>query len=230
MGMDTDQRPVRAIAYARVSTADQAASGLGLEAQQARTNAAIAARGWTLAGTFVDAGVSGKDLNRPELTAALMLLDAGHADVLVVAKLDRLSRSVRDFAALSEQARSRGWAIVVLDTDVDTSTPTGALVTNIMSAVAEWERRVIAARTSEALQAAKARGARLGRPVTLPDAVRYRIADERNDGRSLQAIADDLNTEQVPTARGGRWYPSTIAKVLDSVALDAEAAQNRVMA
>ena len=99
-----------------------------------------------------------------------------------------------------------------------------------MAAVAQCERELIAARTSEALQVKKARGARLGRPVTLPDAVRYRIADERDAGRTLQAIADDLNAEQVPTARGGRWYPSTIAKVLHSVALDADAARRSLQA
>jgi DNA invertase Pin-like site-specific DNA recombinase len=97
-------------------------------------------------------------------------------------------------------------------------------VANITSSVAQWERQIIAARTSEALQAKKARGARLGRPVTLPDDVRHRIADERAAGRTLAAIAGDLNAEAVPTARGGRWHPSTIDKVLRSLALDAEAA------
>ena len=225
--MATADRPdaVRAITYHRVSTDEQAASGLGLDAQQARTLAAVDARGWSLVATYADNGRSGKDMRRPELAAALEALDAGRADVLIVAKLDRLSRSVLDFARITERARARGWSVVALDVDVDTSTPTGGLVANITSSVAQWEREIIAARTSEALQAKKARGARLGRPVTLPDAVRYRIADERDAGRTLQAIADDLNAEQVPTARGGRWYPSTIAKVLNSVALDADAAR-----
>ena len=214
----------RAITYHRVSTDEQAASGLGLDAQQARTRDAVEARGWSLVATYTDNGRSGKDMRRPELAAALEALDAGHADVLVCAKLDRLSRSVLDFARITERARARGWSLVLLDVDVDTSTPTGGLVANITSSVAQWEREIIAARTSEALQAKKARGCRLGRPVTLPDDVRLRIAGERAEGRTLQAIADDLNTEQVPTARGGRWYPSTVAKVCRSVALDAEAA------
>ena len=222
--MEVSKSTPRAVAYHRVSTDEQAASGLGLEAQTARTADAIAARGWSLVATFADEGRSGKDLHRSELAVALDALDAGDADVLVVAKLDRLSRSVLDFAMLTEQARRRGWSIVALDVDVDTTTPTGDLVANITSSVAQWERRIIAARTSEALQAKKARGARLGRPVTLPDDVRHRIADERADGRTLQAIADDLNAEQVPTARGGRWHPSTIDKVLASLALDVEAA------
>ncbi len=215
----------RAIAYYRVSTDDQAASGLGLSAQATRIQTAINARGWTLTAIYGDEGRSGKDMRRPELTAALEALDAGHADVLVVAKLDRLSRSVLDFARITERARARGWSVVALDVDVDTSTPTGGLVANITSSVAQWEREIIAARTSEALQALKARGARLGRPVTLPESVRARIVAERDAGRTLTAIADDLNAENVPTARGGRWYPSTIAKVLESVALDLDAAR-----
>lgn len=217
----------RAIAYHRVSTDEQATSGLGLDAQHARTAAAVEARRWSLVATYVDNGRSGKDMRRPELAAALEALDAGHADVLVVAKLDRLSRSVPDFARITERARARGWSVVALDVDVDTSTPTGALVANITASVAQWEREIIAARTREALQALKARGARLGRPVTLPESVRHRIATERTAGRTLQAIADDLNAENVPTARGGRWYPSTIAKVLQSVELDATAAAAR---
>ena len=205
---------VRAVAYVRVSTDEQASSGLGLEAQAARTTEAIAARGWSLVATYTDEGRSGKDLRRPELLAALEALDAGAADVLVTAKLDRLSRSVLDFARITERARARGWQVVALDVDVDTSTPTGDLVANITSSVAQWERQVIAARTSEALQALKARGTRLGRPVTLPDEVRARIADERTAGRTLAAIADDLNAENVPTARGGRWHPSTLRRWL----------------
>ena len=180
---DTPTAP-RAIAYHRCSTDEQAASGLGIDAQTARTTDAIAGRGWTLVNSFADEGRSGKDLRRPELAAAL---DA-------------------------------------LDVDVDTTTPTGGLVANITSSVAQWERQIIAARTSEALQAKKARGARLGRPVTLPEEVRHRIAAERAAGRTLAAIAADLNSEAVPTARGGRWYPSTVRAVLASLDLDAQAA------
>jgi DNA invertase Pin-like site-specific DNA recombinase len=94
------------------------------------------------------------------------------------------------------------------------------LVANITSSVAQWERRIIAARTSEAMQAMKARGVRLGRPVELAEDVRHRIAAERAEGESFRAIADRLNAEQVPTARGGRWHASTVRAVMDSLALD----------
>jgi len=78
-------------------------------------------------------------MNRPALNGALDRLDRGEADVLVVAKLDRLSRSVRDFANLVERATQNGWALVALDIDVDTSTPTGELMANIYGSVAQWK-------------------------------------------------------------------------------------------
>lgn len=215
---------MRAITYARVSTEEQADSGAGLDAQRLTLDGAVEARGWALVASLVDEGRSGGTLNRPALTEALERLDAGEADALVVAKLDRLSRSVLDFARITERAKRKGWAVVALDVDVDMTTPTGELVANITSSVAQWERRIIGARTSEALQARKAAGVRLGRPVELADDVRQRIAGERAAGDSLRTIADRLNAEGVPTARGGRWHASTVRHVMDSLALDAVAA------
>jgi DNA invertase Pin-like site-specific DNA recombinase len=214
---------VRAITYARVSTDEQAETGNGLDAQRATLTEAVERRGWQLVAELVDEGKSAATLNRPALADALDRLDRGEADALVVAKLDRLSRSVLDFAAITQQAKRCGWAVVALDVDVDMTTPTGELVANITSSVAQWERRIIGARTSEALQAMKARGVRLGRPVELADDVRHRIATERAAGASLRTIADRLNAEAVPTARAGRWHASTVRAVLDSLALDAEA-------
>jgi DNA invertase Pin-like site-specific DNA recombinase len=215
---------MRAITYARVSTEEQADSGAGLDAQRLTLDAAMGTRGWELVASLVDEGRSGGTLNRPALSEALDRLDAGEADALVVAKLDRLSRSVLDFARITERAKRKGWAVVALDVDVDMTTPSGELVANITSSVAQWERRIIGARTSEALQARKAAGVRLGRPVELADEVRQRIAAERAAGDSLRTIADRLNAEGVPTARGGRWHASTVRHVMDSLALDAVAA------
>lgn len=143
--------------------------------------------------------------------------------MLVVAKLDRLSRSDLDFAAITQRAKRRGWAVVALDVDVDMTTPAGELVANITSSVAPWERRIIASRTSDAMQAMKARGVRLGRPVELPAELRQRIAAEREAGATLRAIADRLNAEGIPTARDGSWHASTVKAVLNSVALDEHA-------
>lgn len=91
-------------------------------------------------------------------------------DGIVVAKLDRLSRSVSDFAGVLELARTRKWALVAIDLGVDTSTPTGELVANVMMSVAQWEHRVIGERTSAAMQAAKRQGRHMGR-VSAPDLI-----------------------------------------------------------
>ena len=179
-------------------------------------------RGWELVRIATDAGASGKSLNgRPELTDALAALDAGEADVLLAAKLDRVSRSVLDFAALMARAARRGWRIVVLDVNVDTPTATGELMTTVVAAFAQYERRLIGQRTRDALAAKKAAGVVLGRPRTLDPALRELIIAERAAGRSLREIAKALTTERVPTAQGGaRWYASTVRHV----ALEAEAA------
>ena len=219
--------PARALGYVRVSTGQQVESGAGLDAQRATLSAALNARGWELVAALVDEGRSGSTLNRPSLTEALDRLDRGEADALVVAKLDRLSRSVLDFARVTERARRRGWAVVALDVDVDMTTPTGELLANITSSVAQWERRIIGVRTSEAMQALKARGVRLGRPVELPGTVRRRVSAERAAGDSLRTIADRLTAEAVPTARGGHWYASTVRAVLDSLDLDASTTATR---
>lgn len=214
---------MRAVTYLRVSTDEQASSGLGIVAQRDALRRALDVRGWDHVAEHADEGLSGSTLNRPALGEALETLKRKQADVLLVSKLDRLSRSVADFAALSEQARRQGWAIVALDVGVDTSTPGGELIANVMSSVAQWERKVIGERTSAALQAKKAQGARLGRPVKLAQDVRERIALERAEGRSFQAIADGLTADGIPTARGGRWYSATVRAVLLSVGYDIEA-------
>jgi DNA invertase Pin-like site-specific DNA recombinase len=210
--------------YGRVSTDEQAESGLGLAAQRERVEQAAAARGLGPVCWNADEGYSGKDLNRPAISHLLDVLDRD-GGVLVVAKLDRLSRSVHHFSGIVDRARRAGWALVVLDADVDTSTPSGALMANVLASFAEYERLLIGARTRDALAQLKAQGVRLGRPVALPEPVRSRVASERAQGRSLRAIADTLTDEGVPTAQGGaRWHASTVASVLRSLDLDAQAA------
>ena len=223
------QTVTRAVAYLRVSTEEQASSGLGLEAQRAAVEAEIARRGWQLVEVVTDAGVSGKvePAKREGLSRALSMLEgkSRSADVLVVAKLDRLARSMSGLVGMLDRAEARGWALLLLDSPMDTVTPSGRMVAGIMGVIAEWERRVIAARTRDALQAKKARGARLGRPVLLDSATRARIVELSDAGESQSAIARRLTAEQVPTATGRTtWWPATVREVLLSVQLDNEAA------
>jgi DNA invertase Pin-like site-specific DNA recombinase len=210
----------RVAGYLRVSTDQQADSGLGLAAQRARITSEAKHRGWEVV-WFVDDGYSAKDLNRPALTDALAALAAHDLDGLVVAKLDRLSRSVVDFSNTLNRAKKQKWAVVLLDLGVDTSTPNGKLVAGLMAQIAEWEREVIGQRTREALAAAKARGQRLGRPRATPDHVVARVVDLRASGLTASAIARALTDEGIPTTRGAvAWGPSSVRRLLKGHQLD----------
>ena len=193
---------MRVIGYVRVSTEEQAMSGAGLQAQRAAIAREARRRGWELVETIEDRGYSAKDLRRPGVQEALRALEAGDAKALVVAKLDRLSRSMLDFASLMATAQKQQWALVALDVAVDTSTPAGEMLVNVLATFSQFERRLIGQRTKEALAAKKAQGVRLGRPPVLPQRVVRRIERERARGNSLQKIADALNAAAVPTAHG----------------------------
>jgi DNA invertase Pin-like site-specific DNA recombinase len=216
-------RSTTVIAYSRVSTDEQATSGLGLADQRAAIAHEATRRGWNDVVYLSDEGFSAKNLSRPAIAEALELLRTGKASTLVVSKLDRLSRSLLDFANLMQTAKKQGWELVVLDMAVDTTTPSGQLMASVMASFAEYERALIGARTSAALQQLKSSGVRLGRPVSLTPAVRQRIVSERAMGKTLAAIAAGLTHDGVPTARGGKWYPSTVKAVLASAALDVAA-------
>lgn len=202
------------IGYLRVSTEEQASSGLGLDAQRDTIQRYADAQRWDMV-WYVDEGLSAKSLDRPQLQAALTRLDAWpkrrDVDGIVVAKLDRLSRSVVDFAGVLEVARARRWALVAIDLGVDTSSPTGELVANLMMSVAQWERRVIGERTSAAMQAAKRAGRHMGRVSKLPQATADRLLALRAT-HTIARTAAQLNLEGLPTATGALWSANTVAK------------------
>lgn len=201
------------VGYVRVSTDEQGQRGVGLQAQRRAIQDECERRGWTLERVEEDV-LSGKTLNRPGLRSALESCRNGDVDGILVAKLDRLSRSVLDFAKVLEEARRRGFNVSVLDLGLDLSTPQGELVGNVIASVAQWERRIIGERTREALAVKRAEGVKIGRPAVLPASVTRRISRERARGRSYAAIAEGLNADAVPTAQGGqRWYAATVRYV-----------------
>src|SRR5450759_205286 len=202
---------IRAVGYRRVSTIEQADSGAGLAAQQSIIEDEAARRGWILVEVHTDEAASGKSLvGRVALETAITAVESGRADVLVVAKLDRLSRSLLDFANLMARAQAKGWNLVALDLGIDLSTPAGEFLASVMASAAQWERRIIGQRTREALAAKKAAGVRLGPPRRLPDQVAEQIVGLRASGLSWARVALTLNELEVPTALTGRkWYPST---------------------
>jgi DNA invertase Pin-like site-specific DNA recombinase len=159
---------------------------------------------------------SGRGLERPGLAYALGQIAEGKARGLVVNDLRRLSRSIVDLGALMEWFRDAGAGLVALDLGVDTSTPGGLEVAATLITLGDWERERIARRTRSGLAEVRAKGRPTGRPKVSdrPDLVE-RITAMRAASMTLQAIADQLNAEGVPTLRGGAmWRPSSVQAAL----------------
>ena len=203
------------IGYVRVSTEEQANSGLGVEAQEAVLREACERRGWTYELAH-DLGCSGKLVN-PALRESLTRLAGGRADALVVAKMDRLARSVVHASDILNLARTQEWNLVVLDLGVDMSTPQGRAMAQMLAVFAELEREMIAARTREALAARKARGQHIGRPRLATTDVVRRILEERAAGKSFARIASVLTDEGVLSPAGRpKWQPSTVRRIFNA--------------
>ena len=202
----------RAVAYIRVSTSEQGTSGLGLAAQEAAIRSYCDRRGWVLADVQSEVASGAKGKPRPILDQALDELRDG--DVLVVAKADRLARSLSAYVRLIERARSEGWAIVAADGSIDLTTPNGRAMSAMACAFGELEAELIGARTKVALAAAKAKGQHLGRrPAPLPQGVAAKITRLRGQGESLRHSADVLTHAGIPAPDGGRWYAATVSRV-----------------
>lgn len=205
-----------AVGYLRVSTADQAESGAGIAAQRTAITAYAERQGFTVTSWHTDAGVSGSAAphERPGLTAALTEVMDGNAARLIVAKVDRLSRRLRDSINLMELAREQGWPLMFADIDADLATSQGRFTAQLWALMAENERDLIRTRTRDALAEKRAAGVRLGRPSTLPREVVARVMDERDAGTGWQRIANGLMADQIPTARGGdRWHANSVRQV-----------------
>jgi DNA invertase Pin-like site-specific DNA recombinase len=129
---------MKAIGYIRVSTAKQADSGVSLEAQSETVRAMATVQGAELVEVIVDAGESAKSLNRPGMERLLSLVDSRGVDTVIIAKLDRLTRSVKDLAELMERFKRRGVSLVSVAESLDIGTAAGRLVLNIMVSVSQW--------------------------------------------------------------------------------------------
>jgi DNA invertase Pin-like site-specific DNA recombinase len=201
------------VGYVRVSTAEQGRSGLSLAAQRHAIERAASEREWNLVALEQDVASGTTLRRRPGLERALEHCHSGEADGIVCAKLDRLSRSLVDFAGLLEEAQREGFGLVVLDHGFDLDTASGRAMAGMLAVFAQWERDVISERTCQALAAARARGVRLGRPPLLPDHVLEQVAQLRRCGLPLRTIADRMNAAGVPAPAGGAWNHSTVRRV-----------------
>jgi len=202
------------VGYVRKSVVE-AENGHSLDAQERAIRAECEHRGWILRDVVRDDGYSGRDADRPGLRQALDLIADGQAGGLVVSKLDRLSRSVVDFGTLLDWFQRAGAALVALDMGIDTSTPNGRMVANVMMSVAEWEREIIGQRTRDALAVAAAKGRRPAPAIADDAKLARRIRTMRSRGMSLDKIAAKLNADGVSTLRGGaKWHKSAVQSVL----------------
>jgi site-specific DNA recombinase len=172
----------KAIGYVRVSTEQQAAEGVSLAAQTEKIRTYCVCYDIELVDVIVDAGASASSLERDGLQRALAALESGAADTLVVVKLDRLTRSVRDLDALLTRYFATRYALVSVGEQVDTTTATGRMVLNVLMSVSQWEREIIGERTRAALAHKKAQGEFCGGHAPYG----YRVGD---DGVTL--VEDD---------------------------------------
>lgn len=221
-----NQNATEAIIYCRVSSDEQAKSGLGLESQEARCRAWATANGLEIAATYIDAGISAKTLQRPELEKALAALKPGR--VLVSLKLDRLTRTQADFPILAARIEAAGGEWATVEERFDTSTAMGRAMLQIVLTFSQLEREVVGERTAAALAEKRVRGERLGTtPLgydTLANGDVVENATEqatvararalRAAGCTLRAIGAALTAEGRQTKRGGSWGPSAVSLLL----------------
>jgi site-specific DNA recombinase len=199
-----------AVGYARVSTEDQEQRGSSLEEQRAKALAYIEDHALRHVATPSDA-LSGKTLDRPGLREALAFLEAGEAATLVVTKLDRLTRNIRDGEELLERYFLDRFTLVCLAQPVDTATAMGRFMYRLTIILGQFEREQTAERTKSTLAHKRATGG--GIPQVAPAAA-ARITELAAAGVSLRGICRTLTSEGVPTTKGGRWGPETVRKVL----------------
>jgi DNA invertase Pin-like site-specific DNA recombinase len=200
---------MKAAIYARVSTAN---NGQDPTMQTRELREYCERRGWTVAGEYVDIGISGTKEKRPELDRLLGEAHRRRFDAVVVWRFDRFARSVSHLLRALETFKSLGIEFVSLSEQVDTSTPTGKMVFTVLGAVAELERSLIVERVRAGLRNAKAKGKSLGRPRVTVDAAR--IAALRSQGLSWAKIGEQLGLGEGTvrrTAAGSAKNPFKIA-------------------
>jgi len=223
------------IGYVRVSTEKQADEGVSLAAQRAKIEAYALAMELELVAIVEDAGISAKSLDRPGLRSALAMLDAGRASALLVVKLDRLTRSVRDLGDLVERYFASRCSLLSLSDAIDTRTAAGRLVLNVLVSVAQWEREATGERTREAMRHKASRGEFTGGrapygyavgaggelvAVESEQAVLRVVAELRAAGLSLRGIAAELDRAGL-RSRAGKAFD---AKQIERMAKGARAA------
>jgi site-specific DNA recombinase len=227
-GTNTETAPARAAGYVRVSQERNARNGYGLGAQETEVRHYAEYKKFEGIRFYREAGISGYERERPELERLLADAKAGKLDVVVFPSIDRAGRSVKDIIEIDAVLREAGVDVVFLREGIDTSTPTGELYRNIMAAVAQFEGKLIYERMSKGKRRKAAEGGytggwlpygyRLenGHAVVVPKEAKVleQMFRWRAEGRTLEAICEQLNADGVKTQRNGKWRVSTIRGML----------------
>jgi site-specific DNA recombinase len=222
--------------YVRVSTEEQHAFGISLDAQRSRIAAYAELYGrendFEVRRIVEDGGISAKTLDRPGLRSILGDLDSGAIDGIIVVKLDRLTRSLRDWNRLIDTYFSDkvGRKLISVSEQINTTTATGRMLVNLLMTIAQWEREIIAERTTDALQEKIRRGERCGkvrygfrvgpdgktlRPIAHEQIAVMAMRSLRWEGKSLRKIAALLHAAGFRPPEGAeRWAPGSISKIL----------------
>ena len=215
--------------YTRVSTEDQAKEGFSLDAQMEKLQAYCSARGWEIAGKYVDNGYSGRDTNRPAYRK--MMEDIDGWDALLVMKMDRIHRNSKNFMTMMELLNEKDKEFVSMTESLDTSTAMGRFVMDIIQRIAQLESEQIGERVYVGMrQKAKDGKGMLGSPA--PYGYEYRdghfveVAEEIDvvrkiyamylNGKSLGDITSWLEGEGIKTKKRGKWDKKTVARILSN--------------
>ena len=216
---------MNAVAYLRVSTEEQADSGLSLQHQRRKTATMADLHDWHLLDTIQDAGATAKNTNRPGLQEVLSLVRSRKVGAVIVYKLDRLTRSLRDLLDLLQTFKRYRVRLVSVSENLDTESATGRMMIGLLGVIAEWERDVIGERTSAALSQLRSDGKQYsgiapygwryegGRMIEEPAEQRTLeiIQQLGNAGYSLRSIAAELDRQGRKPRNGKRWHAKVLA-------------------
>jgi len=222
---------VKAVGYVRVSTDEQAKEGISLAAQSESIKSFCRAKDWDLMEIIRDEGLTAKDLRRAGIRKLIAMIKARTFDVVVIYRLDRLTRNIRDLGYLVQDVFERfGVDFSSIKDSFDTSTASGKLVLNVLGSIAQWEREMIAERTRDGLRYKKARlecygpipyGFVLKGNKLTPEPEEMATVDWIRDLRgryeySYRLIADILNANGNRARSGGDWHPSSIRNIANN--------------
>lgn len=223
----------KAVGYIRVSTVGQATEGISLEAQEIKIRMYAELNDMELVDVFIDAGLSGKSISgRPGIQSVLELVKAKKVDDVIIYKLDRLCRNLKEACEISELMKKKCVALHSICEKIDTGSATGKLFFQIINAMAEWERGIVSERTTFALQTKKQQGKRVSKdaefgfmfegdrviPNADEQAVIGRILALRADNQSLRGIVSQIASEGFRNRNGNEFQLTSVRRILERAA------------